>query len=56
MVGVRGGLIALQSLWTIKKGPSRFNIQLNELFLEVSATTSGHLKISIRCITGKYEV
>jgi hypothetical protein len=34
MVGVRGGLVALQSLLTIKKGISPFNFQSKELFLK----------------------
>ena len=32
MVSVGGGLVALQSLLTIKKGTSPFNIRSNELF------------------------
>ena len=32
MVGVGGGLVALQSLLTIKRGTSPFNSQSNELF------------------------
>ena len=33
MVGMAWGLVALQSLLTIKKGTNPFNFQSNELFL-----------------------
>jgi hypothetical protein len=33
-VGVKGGLVALQSLSTIKKGTSPLNFQSNEPFLK----------------------
>ena len=33
-VGVRGGLVALQSLSTIKKGTSRLSFQSNEPFFK----------------------
>ena len=55
MVGERGGLIVLQSLSAIKQGadPSQFPIEW--AVFEVSTTTNGHVKISIRYILGKYE-
>jgi hypothetical protein len=39
MVGVRGGLLAIQSLSTIKKGTSRFNFPIQLFLFEVSTTT-----------------
>ena len=54
MVGVGGGLVALQSLLTIKRGTSSFQFPFEWAFFEVSTTTKGHLKTSIRWISGKY--
>ena len=47
-----GGLISLQSILTIIKGP--FNFQSNEP--QVSTTINDHLIISITWILGKYEL
>ena len=53
------GLVAVQSLSTIKKGTGSFDFQSNELFLIFFFfffATNGHQRISIRCISGKYDV
>ena len=57
MVGLEGGFVALQSLLIdYEKGHYSFQFSIEWALLEVVTTTNGHLKISIRCISGKYEV
>ena len=54
LMGLGGGHVALQLLLTIEKGPFKF--QSSEPFFKVNTTTNGNIKISTRCILGKYEV
>ena len=57
MVGVVGGLVAFQTLSTIKKGTSLFNSQSNELFskflrkhMAISEFLSDAFQGSVRCV------
>ena len=55
IVGVKEGLVALQSLLTIKKASSPFSFKSNELFLMLLQQKKAISKFISWYISGKYE-
>ena len=56
LMGMGGGLVTLQPLLINKNGTSPFNFQSNEPFSKFLRQQMAIKKLSIRCISGKYEV
>ena len=53
MIGVGGGLVALQSLSIIGRGTGPFKRMIG---FEISTTAKGRLKIKVTCFSGKCKV